>query len=108
MKNGIPAIQREGTQAAHRCRRKRFYPRRTRAYEYQIANIGGHLIPLSDLTQRVDELDYDREIVVHCKGGVRSATAVELLRQAGFKHISSLAGGILAWANKVDPKIPKY
>jgi sulfur-carrier protein adenylyltransferase/sulfurtransferase len=77
-------------------------------HEYQISNIGGHLIPLSDLTQRVDELDYDREIVVHCKGGTRSATAVELLRQAGFKHVSSLAGGILAWSNKVDPKVPKY
>ena len=73
-------------------------------HEYKIANIGGHLIPLSDLTQRVDELDYDREIVVHCKGGVRSATAVELLRQAGFRHVSSLAGGILAWADKV----PKF
>ena len=77
-------------------------------HEYKISNIGGHLIPLSDLTQRVDELDYDREIVVHCKGGTRSATAVELLRQAGFKHVSSLAGGILAWSDRVDPKVPKY
>ena len=77
-------------------------------HEYQICNIGGHLIPLGDLPKRVHELDSSREIVVHCKSGVRSAKAVEFLRQAGFSRSSNLAGGILAWSDKVDPSIPKY
>jgi adenylyltransferase/sulfurtransferase len=77
-------------------------------HEYQICNIGGHLIPLGDLPKRVHELDSSREIVVHCKSGGRSAKAVDFLRQSGFKHASNLTGGILAWANKIDPSLPKY
>src|SRR6266850_6717854 len=76
--------------------------------EYQIANLGGYLIPLGDLPKRVNELDSSREIVAHCKMGGRSAKAVEFLRQAGFKKVRNLAGGINAWSEKVDPKVPKY
>ncbi len=77
-------------------------------HEYQICNIGGHLIPLGDLPRRVNELDTSKEIVAHCRSGVRSAKAVNFLRQAGFKKVHNLAGGILAWADRVDPKMPKY
>jgi adenylyltransferase/sulfurtransferase len=77
-------------------------------HEYQICNIGGYLIPLGDLPKRVSELDSSREIVAHCRSGVRSAKAVDFLRQAGFKKVRNLAGGILAWADRVDPKMPKY
>ncbi len=77
-------------------------------HEYQICNIGGHLIPLGDLPKRVHELDSSREIVAHCRSGVRSAKAVDFLRQAGFRKVRNLAGGILAWADRVDPKMPKY
>src|SRR5579863_5154505 len=77
-------------------------------HEYQICNIGGHLIPLNDLPKRVSELDSSREIVAHCKMGGRSAKAVAFLQQAGFKKIHNLTGGILAWADRIDPKIPKY
>jgi sulfur-carrier protein adenylyltransferase/sulfurtransferase len=77
-------------------------------HEYQIANLGGHLIPLNDLPKRVSELDSSREIVAHCKMGGRSAKAVDFLRQAGFKKVRNLAGGIAAWSDKVDPKVPKY
>ncbi len=77
-------------------------------HEYQICNIGGHLIPLGDLPKRVSELDSSREIVAHCRSGVRSAKAVDFLKQAGFKKVHNLAGGILAWADRVDPKMPKY
>jgi adenylyltransferase/sulfurtransferase len=77
-------------------------------HEYQICNIGGHLIPLGDLPKRVNELDTSREIVAHCRSGVRSAKAVNFLQQAGFKKVTNLAGGILAWADRVDPKMPKY
>jgi len=77
-------------------------------HEYQICNIGGYLIPLGDLPKRVHELDSSREIVAHCRSGVRSAKAVDFLRQAGFRKVHNLAGGILAWADRVDPKMPKY
>jgi len=77
-------------------------------HEYQICNLGGHLIPLGDLPARMNELDSSREIVAHCRSGVRSAKAVTLLRQAGFGKVKNLAGGILAWADKVDPTVPKY
>ncbi len=77
-------------------------------HEYQICNIGGHLIPLGDLPRRVNELDTSKEIVAHCRSGVRSAKAVNFLSQAGFKKVHNLAGGILAWADRVDPSMPKY
>ncbi len=77
-------------------------------HEYQICNLGGHLIPLKDLPQRVGELDSSREIVVHCKMGGRSAKAVDFLKQAGFTNVHNLVGGINAWAERVDPKMPKY
>ena len=77
-------------------------------HEYQICNIGGHLIPLNDLPKRVNELDSSRDIVVHCKMGGRSAKAVDFLQQPGSSKVQNLAGGIKAWAERVDPKVPKY
>jgi adenylyltransferase/sulfurtransferase len=77
-------------------------------HEYQICNIGGHLIPLGDLASRVNELDSSREIVAHCRTGKRSAQAAEFLLKAGFRKISNLKGGILAWSDEVDPSVPKY
>ncbi len=77
-------------------------------HEYQICNLDGYPIPLGDLPKRVNELDSSREIVAHCRSGVRSAKAVDFLRKAGFRKASNLAGGILAWADRVDPQVPKY
>jgi molybdopterin/thiamine biosynthesis adenylyltransferase/rhodanese-related sulfurtransferase len=77
-------------------------------HEYQICNLGGHLIPLGDLSRRMNELDSSREIVAHCRSGKRSAEAVEFLRKAGFRKVLNLKGGILAWSDEVDPSVPKY
>ncbi|HEV2022187.1 MAG TPA: molybdopterin-synthase adenylyltransferase MoeB [Terriglobales bacterium] len=77
-------------------------------HEYQICNLQGHLIPLGDLAKRVHELDSSREIVAHCRSGKRSADAVEFLRAAGFRKVWNLTGGILAWADRIDPRMPKY
>jgi len=77
-------------------------------HEYQICNISGYLLPLGDLPKRVHELDSARDIVVHCRSGVRSAKAVDFLQNAGFKKVTNRAGGILAWADRIDPKMPKY
>jgi adenylyltransferase/sulfurtransferase len=77
-------------------------------HEFAIAQMGGHLIPLNDLPWRMRELDAEREIAVHCKAGGRSQRAAEFLAQNGFKNVHNVAGGIQAWTEKVDPKVPKY
>lgn len=78
--------------------------------EYAFAKIdGADLIPLGDVVKRMSEIDEDRETVIHCKMGGRSAKAIEMLRAAGFKgEMKNLKGGITAWSNDVDPSIPKY
>lgn len=77
--------------------------------EFQICRIpGSTLIPLRELPKRMHELNSADEIVVHCRTGQRSARAVELLMKAGFRKIHNLKGGVLAWADKVDPAMPKY
>jgi adenylyltransferase/sulfurtransferase len=79
------------------------------AEEYQICRIpGSTLIPLPELPQRFHELDKGREIFVHCKSGMRSAKAVQFLRQQGFDKLKNVKGGILAWAERIDPTVPKY
>jgi molybdopterin/thiamine biosynthesis adenylyltransferase/rhodanese-related sulfurtransferase len=77
-------------------------------YEYQIAQIGGKLIPQNDVPQRLAEIDRDREVVVHCRSGARSQRIAEFLKQAGYPQVSNLAGGILAWSEEIDPKVQKY
>ncbi|HXG32830.1 MAG TPA: molybdopterin-synthase adenylyltransferase MoeB [Bryobacteraceae bacterium] len=78
-------------------------------HEYQICRIpGARLIPLGELPRRVHELDSADEIIAHCRSGVRSAKAVDFLRQAGFRKVKNMKGGILAWSDKVDPSVPKY
>jgi rhodanese-related sulfurtransferase len=77
-------------------------------YEFEISNIGGQLIPLSELSKRVDELPVSRQIVAVCKMGARSAKAAEFLHNAGFKYVWNLAGGIHAWSDRVDHSVRKY
>jgi adenylyltransferase/sulfurtransferase len=77
--------------------------------EYQICRIpGSTLIPLPQLPQRFQELDKDREIVIHCKSGMRSLKAQQFLRGQGFENTKNLKGGILAWADRIDRSMPKY
>jgi adenylyltransferase/sulfurtransferase len=77
-------------------------------HEFKICNIGGLLIPLGELAARVHELDSARDIVVHCRTGVRSAQAVEFLQDAGFERVWNLKGGIHAWSEEIDSTLPKY
>lgn len=78
--------------------------------EYETARMpGAKLIPLGQVVGRREEIDESRETVVHCKGGVRSARAIEALTRAGFGgRLINLKGGITAWSNEVDPSVPKY
>ena len=78
-------------------------------FEYALCRIeNSKLIPLGELRGRVGELDKSAETVVYCHTGVRSARAVELLSSEGFRRVRNLKGGIRAWAEEVDRKIPIY
>ena len=78
--------------------------------EYAFAKIeGAKLIPLGEIISRMGELDSNKEVILHCKMGGRSARAIEFLRASGYTGpLKNLRGGITAWSNEVDPKIPKY
>lgn len=77
--------------------------------EAEIAKIDGvPMIPLSELPQRFTELDPNQIIYLHCKMGARSLKAVDFLKQQGFKYCKSVAGGINAWAEEIDPSVPRY
>jgi len=78
-------------------------------HELEISHLpGATLIPLGQLASRLSELDTAQEMVVFCKGGTRSARALELLVSAGFRKVKNLQGGINAWAQAVDPRLPVY
>jgi adenylyltransferase/sulfurtransferase len=78
-------------------------------HEWQICRIeGARLVPLRSLPARLGELPRDRDIVVHCKMGARSAKAVEFLRAHGYEQVWNLCGGILAWIDAVDPSLRRY
>jgi sulfur-carrier protein adenylyltransferase/sulfurtransferase len=79
-------------------------------HEYEIGQIpNSKLIPLGQVLNRMNEIDPDRETVVHCKMGGRSAKAIDALKRSGFPgKLVNLAGGITAWSNDVDPSVPKY
>jgi adenylyltransferase/sulfurtransferase len=79
-------------------------------YEVDIANIEGtdKLIPVHELMNRVNELDSARDIVIYCRSGARSGNAVDMLRQAGFRKVKNLVGGVLRWSDDIDPSMPKY
>jgi adenylyltransferase/sulfurtransferase len=77
--------------------------------EYEIAKVAGvPLLPLSQLNDRFTELDPNQQYYLHCKGGVRSLKALGFLRQQGFKYVKSVKGGITAWSDEIDRKVPRY
>jgi adenylyltransferase/sulfurtransferase len=80
-------------------------------YEWQIGNLepyGAKLIPMGQLKARLDEIERGGEVVMICRTGSRSRRAVQMLEQAGFTGVWNLAGGMNAWSEEIDPKIPQY
>lgn len=78
-------------------------------HELDIARIpGAKLIPLGDIAARASEIPQNEDVVLFCRSGVRSAKALALLQTLGFRRVQNLEGGILAWADQVDPTMPKY
>lgn len=78
--------------------------------EHEFVNIGGHLIQLDYLPEKMKEIeDYkDQTVVVYCRSGARSGRAVQFLQANGFDQVINLKGGILAWSAEIDPSLPQY
>ncbi len=78
-------------------------------WEYSLASIkGSSHIPLKELADRIQEIMFEEEIAVYCHHGERAFLAAEILLESGFKKVYHLTGGIDAWSQVVDPKIPRY
>ena len=77
-------------------------------HEFDICDLGGDLIPLQTLPQRLGDLDKAVHTVVHCRSGARSANAVNLMRQSGFTNVWNVNGGILAWIDRIDSSLTPY
>ncbi len=108
--DGIPQISVEALKAKLDAKEDVFVLDVREPHEYPIANLGAPLIPVGNLEARIGELAAEKnsEIVVHCRSGARSQKAATMLKNAGFTNVSNLTGGILAWAERVDPSMPKY
>ena len=108
--DGIPQISVEALKRKLDAKEDIFVLDVREPHEYPIANLGAPLIPVGSLEGRVSELASvkDKEIIVHCRSGARSQKAAVILKNAGFTNVSNLTGGILAWAEKIDPSMPKY
>ncbi|HUH74129.1 MAG TPA: molybdopterin-synthase adenylyltransferase MoeB [Chitinophagales bacterium] len=77
-------------------------------HEYELVNIGAELIPLNMVLENASKFRRDIPVVVHCKGGVRSANAIDALVQTGFDNLFNLKGGIVAYIKEIDPSLPIY
>jgi molybdopterin/thiamine biosynthesis adenylyltransferase/rhodanese-related sulfurtransferase len=108
--DGIPQISVEALKRKLDAKEDIFVLDVREPHEYPIANLGAPLIPVGDLERRIGELaaQKDREIIVHCRSGARSQKAAVILKNAGFTNVTNVTGGILAWAEKIDPTMAKY
>lgn len=78
-------------------------------HEYEICNIKGELIPMNEVPDNLDKISKDKIVIMQCRSGSRSGRIVEYLEQAhGYTNVYNLKGGILAWADEIDPEMPKY
>ena len=78
-------------------------------HEADICSIGGKLIPMGTIMEHLDEIPKEKKVVVHCRSGGRSGTVIQALEQkSGYTNLYNLKGGILAYADQVDPSLMKY
>ena len=108
--DGIPQITVEELKRKHDAHENFFLLDVREPHEVPIASLGAPLIPVGSIEARVNEIANHKndEVIVHCRSGARSQKAALALKAAGFTNVSNLAGGILAWADKIDPTMPKY
>jgi adenylyltransferase/sulfurtransferase len=77
--------------------------------EFEICNLQGELIPMGEIPYHIDKISKDKQVVVHCRSGKRSADVIAYLQQRhGYQNLYNLAGGVLAWSDEIDPTMPKY
>lgn len=78
-------------------------------HEYDLVNIGGEHIPMGDIMFCTEKISRDKKVIIHCRSGARSGSIVNALEsQHGFNNLFNLKGGILAYADEIDPSLPKY
>lgn len=78
-------------------------------HEYELCNLGGELIPQSQIPSQVERISREKMVILQCRSGARSGNMVMWLeRNHGFTNLYNLKGGILAWADQIDPEMPKY
>jgi rhodanese-related sulfurtransferase len=78
-------------------------------HEYDICNLKGELIPMNEVPEHLDKIVRDKPVVIHCRSGARSGRICQYLEQEhGYTNLYNLKGGILAWADQIDPSMPKY
>lgn len=79
------------------------------SHEIEVCTLNGVHIPLATIPNSVDQIARDKPVVVHCRSGKRSASAIQFLQQnAGYDNLVNLGGGILAWADEIDPEMEQY
>jgi len=77
--------------------------------EFEVAEIGGELIPMNSVPQNVDKFSKDKQVIVHCRSGKRSGDVINWLEtNHSFENLYNLQGGILAWSDEIDPSVQKY
>lgn len=78
-------------------------------HENDICTLNGKLIPMNDVPSHIDEFPKDKQVVVHCRSGMRSGNVIQYLEQNhGYDNLYNLEGGILAWAREIDPSMTTY
>ncbi len=78
-------------------------------HEYDICNLDGELIPMSEIPYNVDKISKTKQVVIHCRSGKRSGDMLLWLeKNHGFENLYNLKGGILAWSREIDPSMPQY
>jgi rhodanese-related sulfurtransferase len=78
-------------------------------HEFDLCNLDGELIPQAEIPMNVEKISRDKKVVIHCRSGSRSGNMIAWLeKNHGFTNLYNLKGGILAWADQIDPSVPKY
>jgi len=77
-------------------------------HELEICEIGGELIPMGEVMENLDKISKTKKVVVMCRSGARSGTICRALEAEGYDNVYNLKGGILAWADEIDPSVTKY
>jgi rhodanese-related sulfurtransferase len=78
-------------------------------HEFEICNLNGLLIPMGDVSENLDKIAKDKPVIIHCRSGARSGRICNMLEQQhGYTNLYNLRGGILAWADEIDPTMAKY